>query len=122
MGGRPWGRHGGGRGGGLGPRSHPHVVSCFTAPTTPPFKTARLPSSATSQLGLIHDLEVAVIGRRIELESCVVPVVVAERPAVVGELHRIELESCVVPVVVAERPVVVGEVHPRAQNDPPPLS
>ena len=47
---------------------------------------ARLPSSTTSQLDLIRDFEVAVIGRRTELESCVVPVVVAVRPAV-GETH-----------------------------------
>ena len=53
----------------------------------------RLPSSTSSQLDLIRELEVAVIGRRTELESCVVPVVVAERPA-------------------------VGEIHPR--DDPPP--
>ena len=52
---------------------------------------ARLPSSTSSQhgsqLGLFRELEIAVIGRRIELESsCVLPVVVAERPAV-GDTH-----------------------------------
>ena len=38
---------------------------------------ARLPSSTSSQLDLIRELEVAVIGHRTELESCVVPMVVA---------------------------------------------
>ena len=47
---------------------------------------ARLPSSTSPQLDLVRELEVAVIGRRTELKSCVVPVVVAERPAV-GERH-----------------------------------
>ena len=56
---------------------------------------ALLPSSTSSQLDLIRVLEVAVVGRRTELESScvVVPVVVAERPAV-GDIHpRDELPS-----------------------------
>ena len=71
------------------------------APTSP-FKAlvleliARLPSSTSSQPNLVRELEVAVIGRRTELES-----------------------SCVVSVVVAERPVV-GETHPRDEPPPPP--
>ena len=69
---------------------------------TSPFKAlvreliVRLPASTTSQLDLVHELEVAVVGRRIELESCVVPVVVAERPA-------------------------VGDTHPRDEPPPPPV-
>ena len=54
-------------------------------------------ASASSQLGLIRELEVAVIGRRTELESCAVPVVVAVRPP-------------------------VGEAHPRDEPPPPPLT
>ena len=59
---------------------------------TSPFKKlvrefiARLPSLTSSQLDLIRELEVAVIGRRTELESCVVPVIVVGRPAV-GKTH-----------------------------------
>ena len=69
----------------------------------PPFKAlvreliTRLPSATSSQLGLVRELEVAVVGRRTELES-----------------------SCAVPVVVAQRPVV-GETHPRDEPPPPPL-
>ena len=59
--------------------------------------TARLPSSTSSQLDLVRELEAAVIGRRTELES-----------------------SCVVPVVLALRPAV-GETHPRDELPPPPL-
>ena len=40
----------------------------------------------SSQLGFIRKLEVAVVWRCNELKSCVVPVVVAQRPAV-GETH-----------------------------------
>ena len=49
---------------------------------------ARLPSSTSSQLAVVRELEVAVIGRCTELESslCVLPVVVAVRRAV-GDTH-----------------------------------
>ena len=46
----------------------------------------QLPASTTSQLALLRGLEVAVVGRRIEIEPCLVPVLVPERPAI-GETH-----------------------------------
>ena len=87
------------------------------APTSP-FKTlvreliVRLPSSTSSQLDLVRELEVAVIGRRTELESCAVPVIVAERPAV-GETHsRDEPPPPLLPPPQLVHPPCVTELRP----------
>jgi hypothetical protein len=41
----------------------------------------RLPTTTSAQLGILRELEVAVVARRIELESRARPDVVAPRPA-----------------------------------------
>ena len=123
------------------------VLECPMAPTFEALVRDVIARLSSSTICIIRELEAAVVVRRTELESCVVPILVAERPAV-GEAfedivrdliarlpssttsqlsiilelgaavvgRRTELESCV--VLVAERPAV-GETHPR--DEPPPL-
>ena len=62
------------------PHTHTHAPPLSAIVPAPPFKAlvheliARLPALTSSQLALVRALEIAVVGRRIELESsCVVP-------------------------------------------------